>query len=241
MSCIVYAHRGASEYKPENTMSSFYFGCHLGANGIETDVRRTRDGVLVLFHDETVIRMTGAEGYVSDYTYEELLRLRLRNQKTNTEDIVVRLEDFLRMFGFRNLHFAIELKEAGTEKEVTDLLDRYGMREKTIITSFGFGCIQRVKQLHPDYRVGFLADEFDSEDIAKMRAIGGEQLCPKATRVTPQKVSVWHALGFDVRAWGVANPELMKKAYACGVNGMTVNFPDLLIRHILTEEGSVEG
>ena len=50
----VYAHRGASEYAPENTLSSFYMGLSMGANGIETDVQRTKDGVAVLFHDYTL-------------------------------------------------------------------------------------------------------------------------------------------------------------------------------------------
>ena len=69
---INYAHRGASSYAPENTMSAFYLGLRRGANGIETDVQRTKDGVLVLFHDDTLKRVTGQEGSIQDYTYEEL-------------------------------------------------------------------------------------------------------------------------------------------------------------------------
>ena len=52
---INYAHRGASEYAPENTMSSFYLGLTMKANGIETDVQKTKDGKLVLFHDDTLL------------------------------------------------------------------------------------------------------------------------------------------------------------------------------------------
>ena len=55
---INYAHRGASEYAPENTMSAFYLGLIYGADGIETDVQRTKDGELVLFHDDTLDRVT---------------------------------------------------------------------------------------------------------------------------------------------------------------------------------------
>ena len=63
---INYAHRGASEYAPENTLSSFYLGLLQGANGIETDVQRTKDGVLVLFHDNTLDRVTDSTGRVQD-------------------------------------------------------------------------------------------------------------------------------------------------------------------------------
>ena len=62
---INYAHRGASEYAPENTLSSFYLGMIQGANGIETDVHRTKDGVLVLFHDDTLDRVSDGVGKIS--------------------------------------------------------------------------------------------------------------------------------------------------------------------------------
>ena len=70
---INYAHRGASEYYPENTALSFRKGLEMGANGIETDVQKTKDGVVVLFHDDTLNRVTGKSGSIADYTYSELL------------------------------------------------------------------------------------------------------------------------------------------------------------------------
>ena len=74
---INYAHRGASEYAPENTLSSFYLGLMQGANGLETDVQKTRDGVLILFHDDTLDRVTDHTGKVSDYTWEELKKVKV--------------------------------------------------------------------------------------------------------------------------------------------------------------------
>ena len=232
----VFAHRGASEYAPENTMSSFFLGLKLGANGIETDVRKTKDGVLVLFHDDTLERVIGKEGGVGDYTYSELLEMRVRNDKTGTEDIVVSLEDFLKYFGYRDLTFAIELKEKGTEEAVLAMLEKYGMREKTVITSFEFECIQKVKELDPTWRVGYLVSDFNEERIEKMKAIGGEQFCPQAKNVTADKVALWHEMGYNVRAWGVTNVKVMKQAYDGGVDGMTVNFPDLLVSYAIAKQ-----
>ncbi len=238
---VVYAHRGASQYMPENTFSSFYLGCWMGANGIETDVRKTRDGELVLFHDESLERVTGEAGRISDYTYAELLNMRVRNLRSGTEDLIVKFEDFLRFFSFRQLNFAIELKESDTEEPVIRLLDQYNMREKTVVTSFSFECIKRVKDIRRDYRVGYLADDFGDAEIRDMKGISGEQLCPKASRLTVEKVAGWHDLGFDVRAWGVSNTEMMKKACVCGVDGMTVNFPDLLVRYLKTGDSGMDG
>ena len=229
---VNFAHRGASEYAPENTMSSFYLGLRMGANGIENDVQITKDGVLVIFHDDTLARVTACEGEVSDYTYDELCQMRVRNASTGEEDIIVRFEDFLRYFGWRDLTFAIEIKKPGYEKEVLEMMDRFQMRDKSVITSFKFECIERVKELRPDYKVGYLIKGFDEEKNAQMKRIGGEQICPQAKYLTKETVAAWRALGFEsVRAWGINNTELMKHACECGVNGMTVNFPDLLTEY----------
>lgn len=233
---ICYAHRGASEYAPENTFSSFYLGYRFGANGIETDVRRTKDGVLVLFHDDTLTRVAGVDGSIADYTYEELLNFRVRNAKTGETDVIVKFEDFCRLFGFRDLTFAIELKVAGVEADVTAMLDRYGMREKSVITSFDFDFISNVKKIRPDYRVGYLTSVVNDEILANLKKIGGEEICPKAKELTKEKVDAWHAMGFNVRAWGVSDEILMRATYDMGADGMTVNFPDLLVKYMIANQ-----
>lgn len=230
---VNFAHRGASEYMAENTMSSFCMGLTMGANGIETDVQITKDGVLVLFHDDTMARVTAMEGEVKDYTYEELCKMRVRNSKTGAEDIIIRFEDFLRYFGWRDLTFAIEIKKRGYEKEVLEMMDRFHVREKSVITSFDFYCIEKVKELRPDYKVGYLIKRFDEEKNEMLKRIGGEQVCPQAKYLTKETVAECRALGYEsVRAWGITNPELMKHACECGVDGMTVNFPDLLTEYL---------
>ena len=131
---VNYAHRGASEYMPENTLLSFYTGVYMKANGIETDVRRTADGVLVLFHDNTLERVTGDPRSVEECTLAELMELKVR--KGDYTDRIAVLEDFLRQFAFRDLTFAIELKGAGVERDTADLLRKYGLEKKAVITSF---------------------------------------------------------------------------------------------------------
>ena len=232
---VVYAHRGASEYAPENTMSSFLLGVQMGANGIETDVRKTKDGVLVLFHDGDFKRVIGCEGCIADYTYEELMQFRVKNEKTDTQDIIIKFEDFLRYLGFRDLHFAIELKEDLAEETIA-MLDKFNMKDKAIITSFKFDYIKRVKELRPDWRIGYLVKEVTEEILSDLASIGGEQLCPRATFVNAEDVAKWHAMGLNVRAWGVTNFDLMKNAYDCGVDGMTVNFPDQLVRYMVAKQ-----
>lgn len=228
-----YAHRGASTYWPENTLSAFYAGVDQGANGIETDVQRTKDDVLVLFHDDDLRRVTGAEGRISDYTYAELQRFTVSGHWGMRQDKIPTLEQFLQYFGWRDLTFAIELKQAGVEKETIEMLAAYGMREKTILTSFRFESLRIAKAHAPDWRVGYLFNRTEQDPVGKLRSIGGEELCPEAHTMSPEQTAAWHEMGFSVRAWGVYNTDLMVHALRCGADGMTVNFPDQLTAWLL--------
>ena len=229
---VNYAHRGASEYMPENTMSSFYTGLQMGANGIETDVQKTKDGKLVLFHDDTLERVTGKPGSIADYTYEELLQFRVHNYEYNKSDIIVLFDDFLKYFGFMELTFAIELKVRNIEADVLGLINKYGLKDKAIITSFELENIKGVKKLCPEQMTGWLQVDFDEDKIKEMKAIGVEQICPKAVEATAEKIKQWKNMGFSVRAWGVENIDILKMAYDNGVGGMTVNFPDKLTEYM---------
>lgn len=241
-SFVTYAHRGASTYCPENTMLSFYTGVYMGANGIETDVQMTKDGVLVLYHDDTLERILGIEGSIKDYTYEELLRYKVKNGCLF--DRVPTFEDFLSHFAQYDLTFAIELKVKGIEREVADMIYKHGVEKKVVVTSFIFGAIEAMRACAPELEIGYLTKLYPDTEIDSivtdltdavindLKRIGAEEICPKGSDVTPARVEAWHAMGFRVRAWGISDTEIMKKVYDAGVDGMTVNFPDKLIEYI---------
>ena len=241
-SFVNYAHRGASTYCPENTMLSFYTGIYMGANGIETDVQMTKDGTLVLFHDDTCNRILGIDGSIKDYTYEELLQYNVKNGLLY--DKVPTFEDFLAHFAHFDLTFAIELKVKGIEREVAAMIHKYGVADKVIITSFIFEAIEQMKKVAPELRIGFLTKLFkdpeidavvtdaSAEVINKLIALGAYEICPKGSDITPERVKEWHSLGLGVRAWGISDTDIMKKVYDAGADGMTVNFPDKLTEYI---------
>lgn len=230
MNFINYAHRGASAYAPQNTMMAFYLGMYMGANGIETDVRVTKDGVPVLFHDETMDKIIGVDGKISDYTFEELQKFSITaNSRT---DKIVAFSDFLSHFAFRDITFAIELKQKGIYETVAELIRKYNIVEKTVITSFDYEEVCFMREYAPELKCGFLTVEVTDEILTDMKNRGIGEICPSAASVTPEKVKEWHNMGFNVRAWGCWDEELMKKAYDAGVDGMTVNFPDKLIEYI---------
>ena len=233
---IIYAHRGASEYYPENTLSSFYAGVEMGANGIENDIQRTKDGVLVVFHDDTIDRVTDGSGKISDYTYRELLSFTVKNEKYGRYDKIMTFEEFLKYFAWRDLTLAIELKQFGIAKEVIDMIDEYGARDKCIITSFKYDELVAAREYDKTFRLGYLYKGVtDGEIIGKLKAINATQACPKAADLTPEQIELIHKNGFECRAWGIVNTEIMANAVKMGVDaGMTVNFPDKLIEYLKT-------
>lgn len=226
---INYAHRGASEYAPENTLSSFYLGLMQGANGIETDVQKTKDGVLVLFHDNTLKRVTGEEGGIGDYTLKELKSFKVRgNAPTYFYDTIPTLREFLEAFAKYDIKFAIELKDRGFEAEVIKMLDEFGVKDKTTITSFRFECVEAVKNTDASWRIGWLVGNISDETVEKLISIGGEEIAPRADLLDEESIKQLREKGVGVRAWGVKDVALMKKMCEIKVDGMTVNFPDRL-------------
>lgn len=234
---INYAHRGASEYAPENTFLSFYTGIYMKANGIETDVQLTKDGVLVLFHDDTVNRVTNGSGKVADFTLDQLRTLWV--VKNGFKDRIITLEEFLVRFKDFDLTFAIELKGDNTAFPTAEMIKKYGVQDKVVATSFKYKELLDMRKAAPEIKTGFLAQtNIDDALLSKMKTDGITEICPVAPFVNKERVDKWHSLGFNVRAWGVIDTQLMQSVYYAGVDGMTVNFPDKL-KALMEKEKSV--
>ena len=224
------AHRGASSYAPENTLAAFYLGASMGANGLETDLRMTKDGVPILLHDPTLDRTTNGKGRPGDYHWSELRRLDAGSWFSDAYkgEKLVAFEDFLYYFGAKDLMLAVELKEPHLEDAALELLRRYGALEKTTITSFAFELLVETRKRHATVKLGFLTEKITPETVARLLEHGIGQICPRARTLRSEDVRYAKERGLQVRAWGVPDESVMKHALACGVDGMTVNFPDLL-------------
>lgn len=230
---INYAHRGASEYAPENTLSAFYLGLLQGANGIETDVQQSKDGALVLFHDDDLMRAASVPGAVRDYTLAELQSFRVTgNCTTGFFDRIVTLREFLEKFTPYPLYFAIELKTESVARPVIDLLHEFDAAPRATVTSFSFDGLRDAKQYDPAIRVGLLTPGDGCDRIAELQSIGGEEMAPEARCITPDSVRTLRQAGLGVRAWGVTDIAQMRRMCALGVDGMTVNFPDRLTQYL---------
>jgi glycerophosphoryl diester phosphodiesterase len=203
----------------------------MGAPAVETDVRATRDGALVILHDATVDRTTNGRGAVADLTLAEVKSLdaggwfasRFAGQRIPT------LEEFLDRYR-ATFPICLEIKALNIEAAVLAAVAAAKLEFEPTYTSFEFETVQRLCQLAPAARIGYLCEQFDSATIESTRAAAAAQICPKAADLTSELIAEARAAGLGVRAWGVSDDELLARAIDLGVDGLTTNWPDRGLR-----------
>jgi glycerophosphoryl diester phosphodiesterase len=236
---LILAHRGASGYAPENTFAAFELARTMGAGGIETDVQRTADGVLVLVHDSKVDRTTDGSGAVADLTWDELSKLDAGSwlDPKWAGERIVRFDAFLAWSypdgaassdapdGFVT---CLEVKAADATEGTIETLTARGLTERPDLqlSSFNWETALRVHEALPGLVVGFLTPRFDEDEIERVLAAGLPQICPRADLLTPELVALAHGRGLNVRAWGVGTREHLALVYGSGADGTTLNWPD---------------
>ncbi len=233
MNFVNYAHRGASAYAPENTMSSFKKAFQLGSNGIELDLQKTKDGKIVIFHDKEIDKKSNGTGKISDYTYNELLEFDFGSWfgKEFKNEKIVLFEDFMKSVSDKNLILAIELKEEGIEKDTLEIINKYYNKDNIFITSFLYNALSNIRKLDNNIKIGWLiGEDINKKNVSELIKISGNQICPPANLVSIEGIKLARENGLSVRLWGVSNEEIMERVYKFDIDGMTVNFPDKLKR-----------
>lgn len=224
------AHRGFSENYPENTMIAFRKAIEAGANGIEFDVQKTKDGVLVIMHDERVDRTTNGTGHLKDFTLQELKELEIAHDggiervPTLEEyfELVKDLKDFTTNI---ELKTGVELYE-GIEEETVEMIRAYGLTDRVIISSFNHRSLQAVKRVAPEIPVGALTECQLIDGPGYVKRAGFEFIHPSAYGLTKEIVDAYHAEGIGVNVWTHnAYPYDIQKLVDMGVDGLIQNDP----------------
>jgi len=234
---LVIAHRGASAAAPENTIAAFELAIADGADGIELDVRLSRDDQLVVIHDASVGRTTNGSGSVRDRTLRELKRLDAggwRGVKYEGQRIQTLQEVFER---FRDrTRFWIELKGGsnhyiGIEERVVSTIEIYDVLDRALVQSFDRKALEQVRSLNPEIRVGVLTDTPPLRPIIGSLA-PPHALCPAADVITDDDLVEMRAAGVDCYVWTVNEPAQMDRLINSGVSGIITDRPELLRRRL---------
>ena len=236
----VVGHRGAMGYCPENTLASFERGLELGADWIELDVHLSRDGEVIVIHDETLDRTTNGHGYIQDHTLAELRAL-----DAGGGEHIPTLDDVLTWASANGVTLDIEIKNApifytGIEDKVVHLLEAHQMLDQVLVISFDHHAVARVKALAPDVMTGVLyaARPIDCVEVA--RQASADAVLPHYAYVVDQDVAQAHAAGLYVGPWTVNEPSLVEDLVARGVDAIASNYPDRVARLVKPAERHTE-
>ena len=159
---LVWAHRGAGKYAPENTLPAFQKAIEMGADGIELDVQMTKDNQCVVIHDETIKRVSNGTVWVKDSTLEELRQFDYSKGFTEYGKVQIpTLEEVLRLVVPSGLTLNIELKTGKIfyeqiVEEVLRLVYQYGYQEKVILSSFNHYTLQEIRKKDKHIQTGLL-------------------------------------------------------------------------------------
>jgi glycerophosphoryl diester phosphodiesterase len=243
---VTIAHRGASVAAPENTLAAVRAAAVLGADMVEVDVRRTRDGALVLIHDATLTRTTDAARVlpargpwrVGDLTLAEVRRLDAGNTHSpvHAGEPVPTLADVLDVAGDLGLGVQVELKSPSTYPGIVgDLLAELrawvvrcaGRRvPPVVVQSFDVVAMKELAARAPHVRVGVLGTPPPSH--LPVLAGWARQVNPRHVTVDRAYVDRVHAVGLECLVWTVDRAWAMRRAVRLGVDGVITNRPDLL-------------
>ncbi len=218
---IIIAHRGASEYEPENTFSSFDKAIELGADMMEFDVRLSLDNKLVVVHDPRVNRTTDGKGRVRDKTAQELLSL----DAGGGNKIPLVEEIFKRYAG--KIKFVIELKDYNTEEPILQLIEQYGIIDDVYIVSFSKRILKKIKILEPEITTGLI--KVLPTNIARdCKYCGADVIAVLRYFINKKLVEKTRRDNLLLFAWTVNDHVQCVQFRKMGIVGVVTNKPDIL-------------
>jgi len=232
----IIAHRGFSGIAPENTLSAFQKAIDCGAEYFELDIRKSKDGSIIVIHDAAVDRTSSndTKGKIAEMTpgelanvkvgYEKKFKKKFKNEKLPT------LREALKLAKGK-IKVCIEVKVYGVEKEVMKIVNEVGVNDGVIIFSFYYPVIARIRQLDKNIPTLYLKGTADQLDIDYATAIEANAIgVGSGTKVTKELLDYAHDNGIEVWQWTVDDENKMKQLIALGLDGLITNFPDKAIK-----------
>jgi glycerophosphoryl diester phosphodiesterase len=258
---LVIAHQGGDGIWPGDTMIAFENAVKIGADVLEMDAHITRDGKIVLMHDEKVDRTTDGTGLIEDKTLVELKQLDAAYKWSNDGDKtfpfrgqgvqVPTLEELFQKFPQMRYVIEIKLTENPIDKPLCDLIRKYNMQDKVVIASFHDEAMQRFREACPEVATSASRGEVTKFVLLEKVFLSG-LLLPKYESLQPpynpkesmnipimtrRFIREAHAKNLAVEPWTVDDPKLMKQYIEWGVDGIMTDRPDLMVE-VLKEMGS---
>jgi glycerophosphoryl diester phosphodiesterase len=246
----VFAHRGASGGYPENTLPAFTAARDVGAPYIELDVHMTRDGHVVVVHDDNLKRVGGADGLIREMRWAEVSRVDAAHNFTppsadgefSFRGHGIRVPELAEVFAAcPNQRFIVEIKQTipSLIDQLIGIIDRAGMRQRVLAASEHQAPIDEFRAAAPDIPTNFPT----AEVAAFLMSLppGAPPFVPRGEAlqippeheswkmVTPETVAAAHRIGVEMHVWTINEEAEMRALLALGVDGIITNFPARLL------------
>lgn len=247
---MVIAHQGGEGLRPSNTIAAFENAAALGVDVLEMDIHSTRDGVLVVIHDDTVDRTTDGSGRVLDLTLAELQQFDAGDYWTPDDGqtypyrdqglVIPTLEQVLT--AFPGLKFNIEIKqvEPPIAQPLCDTLRAHGLTERTLVASFHPAALQAFRAACPEVATSMTESEIRPFFILNTVFLGGLFEPPGAAFQVPEYSGNLHVLtprfvrgargnNIAVHPWTIDDPADIQRFLDMGVDGIITDRPDVML------------
>jgi len=211
-------HRGARAYETENTIESLGKAIELGANAVELDLRQAKDGKLVICHDDNLKKVFGKDLPLNEATLEEL--------KEVTGNRIPTLQEALRFMDRKVEKILLELKEAGYEKKVLNVINKEGVGDRVIVISFLVDALVSVRNLDRNIETGLIYTKLRNPVDTALRLQAG-YLLPLYRFVHTKDVEKAHKNNLKMIVWTINTNEEAKAYVAKDVDGIATDRPDI--------------
>ncbi len=232
----IFAHRGFSGYYPENTMLAFQkVAEETVADGIELDIQLTKDGEIVIMHDEMLDRTTNGSGWLKDHTLEELkmLSVGVNVKGFFPRQTIPTLREYFTWLKTTKLITNIELKTSyfeyeGIEEKLIAMVKEFGLEDQIWYSSFNHYTVARIKKLMPEAKCGLLTDTW-LMNIGEYAASQGAASVNARTYFCAKEgvAADLHAHNIALQAWTPNDAEMMQELVDAGVDVLITNYPDI--------------
>jgi glycerophosphoryl diester phosphodiesterase len=235
---LVIAHRGVTySGLPENSLPAFQAAIDEGYDGIELDVRLSRDKELIVIHDIRLERLTeNGRGMVRTKMMSALRQLKIRNEYVDT--FIPRLSEVMELMRNSDLLINIEIKSempmrGRIEQRVIDCVYRYGLRQRVVLSSFNPLVIKKIQKIDPTIRTAFLFEKRLPKFNQRLASgLIVDSWHPNHKGVTALTVEKAHSLSCRVFPWTVNEEKEIHRMLGLGVDGMITDVPHLVKRII---------
>ena len=251
-------HRGARGLAPENTLAALERAAALGLREVEVDIRRSRDGQLVLFHDATLDRKTNASGPVADHDLASLRRVEIGGWFAQQHPALgapyrgtrlAGLDQALERYGDRFVwHLEIKSPEEDVPARVLEAIARHGLGQRVVVSSFLLPQLERLQALAPGLPlcldVGRTAKQVSHERLDPDQAIAAaaerrlQSVVLAVDDLTEPRARAAHEAGLEIRAFHLEKVDELDRLIQLGVEAVTVARPDRAQAYLITRFGS---